>query len=134
MSILCVRVWSSLIPTSIFVSKAARLIYIFYCFQLIYYLNLSHFTCVIYCVNVAGKPAGDDAKIAELLLKPGTKIMMMGTREEEINNVKEPPQGSDSAVVNDFDIEEDEIAIENRCFYVLVSDVMLSHEYLQLVP
>ena len=31
-----------------------------------------------------GKPAGDDMRLGDLNLKPGTKIMMMGTREEEI--------------------------------------------------
>jgi len=64
--------------------------------------------------NFIGKPPGDDAKLADLSLKPGTKIMMMGTREEVLENILQPPDSSQSDVVNDFDIEEDEIAIQNR--------------------
>ena len=41
------------------------------------------------------------------------KIMMMGTREEELAGVMEPPSTSVD-VVNDFDIEDDEIAIQDR--------------------
>lgn len=31
-----------------------------------------------------GKPAEDDVKLGSLKLKPNTKIMMMGTREESL--------------------------------------------------
>jgi len=51
--------------------------------------------------------------LSELSLKPGMKIMMMGTREEELAHVLEPPSASVD-VVNDFDIEDDEIAIRDR--------------------
>lgn len=60
-----------------------------------------------------GKVPDDTVKIGDLNLKKGTKIMMMGTREEEITKVSEPPEDMPE-VLNDFDIEEDEIAIENR--------------------
>ncbi|XP_060555467.1 ubiquitin-like domain-containing CTD phosphatase 1 [Ruditapes philippinarum] len=60
-----------------------------------------------------GKVADDSVVLGDLKLKPGTKIMMMGTREEEITKIVEPPPDLPE-VVNDFDIEEDEIAIENR--------------------
>ena len=39
-----------------------------------------------YCVNwfILGKPPGDDVKVGMLSLKPGMKIMMMGTAEENL--------------------------------------------------
>ncbi|XP_052772795.1 ubiquitin-like domain-containing CTD phosphatase 1 [Mya arenaria] len=60
-----------------------------------------------------GKPADDATQLSALILKPGAKIMMMGTREEEISKVVEPPPDIPD-VVNDFDIEEEEVAVENR--------------------
>ena len=39
--------------------------------------------------------------------------MMMGTREEELAKVAEPPADLPE-VVNDFDIEDDEVSVENR--------------------
>ena len=39
--------------------------------------------------------------------------MMMGTREEEIAGVIEPPN-MPTDVLNDFDIEDDEVAVEDR--------------------
>lgn len=35
---------------------------------------------------IIGKPADDDVKLGALKLKPNTKIMMMGTREESLVN------------------------------------------------
>jgi len=65
-----------------------------------------------------GKPAADDAVLGEIKLKPNTKLMMMGTREEEIEKIIEPPEDLPE-VLNDFDLEEDdEIAIENRDVYL----------------
>lgn len=37
-------------------------------------------------VYIIGKPADDDVKLGALKLKPNTKIMMMGTREESLVN------------------------------------------------
>jgi len=71
---------------------------------------LHHVTCVLL---FPGKPATDDVKLSELSLKPGMKVMMMGTREEELASVIEPPSLPDD-VVNDFDIEDDEVAIQYR--------------------
>ena len=62
---------------------------------------------------VSGKQSADDVKLSELSLKPGMKIMMMGTREEELASVLEPPS-TPADVANDFDIEDDEIAIQDR--------------------
>ncbi|XP_056118237.1 ubiquitin-like domain-containing CTD phosphatase 1 isoform X3 [Rhinichthys klamathensis goyatoka] len=61
-------------------------------------------------LKVKGKPADDEVKLGDLKLKPNTKIMMMGTREE---NVLAPPPENDD-VVNDFDIEEEVTEVENR--------------------
>ncbi|CAG2191566.1 UBLCP1 [Mytilus edulis] len=64
-----------------------------------------------------GKPPDDTVLLTDMKLKPNTKLMMMGTREEELDKVKEPPPDLPE-VINDFDIEEDEIAIENREEYL----------------
>ncbi|KAK6186193.1 hypothetical protein SNE40_008280 [Patella caerulea] len=64
-------------------------------------------------LKVKGKLPDKEIQLSSLHLKPKTKLMMMGTREEELAKVAEPPEDIPE-VVNDFDIEEDEIAIENR--------------------
>uniref|UniRef100_A0AAQ4R9I6 Ubiquitin-like domain-containing CTD phosphatase 1 n=3 Tax=Gasterosteus aculeatus aculeatus TaxID=481459 RepID=A0AAQ4R9I6_GASAC len=64
-------------------------------------------------LKVKGKPAEDVVKLGALKLKPNTKIMMMGTREESLEEVLAPPPENDD-VVNDFDIEEEVIEVENR--------------------
>uniref|UniRef100_A0A8C2WTR4 Ubiquitin-like domain-containing CTD phosphatase 1 n=1 Tax=Cyclopterus lumpus TaxID=8103 RepID=A0A8C2WTR4_CYCLU len=64
-------------------------------------------------LKVKGKPAEDEVKLGSLKLKPNTKIMMMGTREESLEEVLAPPPENDD-VVNDFDIEEEVIEVENR--------------------
>ncbi|CAB1353037.1 unnamed protein product [Coregonus sp. 'balchen'] len=58
-------------------------------------------------LKVKGKPAEDEVKLGSLKLKPNTKIMMMGSREESLEDVLAPPPENDD-VVNDFDIEEEE--------------------------
>ncbi|XP_002734938.1 ubiquitin-like domain-containing CTD phosphatase 1 [Saccoglossus kowalevskii] len=60
-----------------------------------------------------GKPPDDDMQLSVLKLKPNSKIMMMGTREEAIQAITEPPPDV-GEVVDDFDIEEDVVLIENR--------------------
>ncbi|XP_043925289.1 ubiquitin-like domain-containing CTD phosphatase 1 [Protopterus annectens] len=64
-------------------------------------------------LKLKGKPADDDVKIGTLKLKPNTKIMMMGTREESLEDVLAPPPDSDE-VINDFDIEDEVVEVENR--------------------
>uniref|UniRef100_M3ZE33 Ubiquitin-like domain-containing CTD phosphatase 1 n=1 Tax=Xiphophorus maculatus TaxID=8083 RepID=M3ZE33_XIPMA len=64
-------------------------------------------------LKIKGKPAEDEVKLGSLKLKPNTKIMMMGTREESLEDVLAPPPDNDD-VVNDFDIEEEVIEVENR--------------------
>ncbi|CAG08865.1 unnamed protein product [Tetraodon nigroviridis] len=64
-------------------------------------------------LKVKGKPAEDEVKLGSLKLKPNTKIMMMGTREESLVEVLAPHPENDD-VVNDFDIEEEVIEVENR--------------------
>ncbi|MGH0158308.1 UNVERIFIED_CONTAM: hypothetical protein FKN15_051943 [Acipenser sinensis] len=64
-------------------------------------------------LKVKGKPAEDDLKLGTLKLKPNTKIMMMGSREESLEDVLAPPPENED-VVNDFDIEEEVIEVENR--------------------
>ncbi|XP_012500239.1 PREDICTED: ubiquitin-like domain-containing CTD phosphatase 1 [Propithecus coquereli] len=59
------------------------------------------------------KPAENDVKLGALKLKPNTKIMMMGTREESLEDVLGPPPDNDD-VVNDFDIEDEVVEVENR--------------------
>ncbi|KAM5172127.1 ubiquitin-like domain-containing CTD phosphatase 1 isoform 2-T2 [Mantella aurantiaca] len=61
----------------------------------------------------SGKPAENDVKLGVLKLKPNTKIMMMGTREESLEEMMAPPPENDD-VINDFDIEEEVVEVENR--------------------
>uniref|UniRef100_A0A8C5PBH0 Ubiquitin-like domain-containing CTD phosphatase 1 n=1 Tax=Leptobrachium leishanense TaxID=445787 RepID=A0A8C5PBH0_9ANUR len=60
-----------------------------------------------------GKPAENNLKLGVLKLKPNTKIIMMGTREESLEDVLGPPPDNDD-IVNDFDIEEEVVEVENR--------------------
>ncbi|XP_017347269.1 ubiquitin-like domain-containing CTD phosphatase 1 isoform X2 [Ictalurus punctatus] len=64
-------------------------------------------------LKIRGKPADDGTKLGLLKLKPNTKIMMMGSREESLEDILAPPPESDD-VINDFDIEEEVIEVENR--------------------
>ncbi|KTG42896.1 hypothetical protein cypCar_00037921 [Cyprinus carpio] len=64
-------------------------------------------------LKVKGKPADNDVKLGDLKLKSNTKIIMMGTREESLEDVLAPPPENDD-VVNDFDIEEEVTEAENR--------------------
>ncbi|XP_015759471.1 PREDICTED: ubiquitin-like domain-containing CTD phosphatase 1 [Acropora digitifera] len=68
-----------------------------------------------------GKNAQDDVRLSALNLKPSNKIMMMGTREENLAEVIAPSdEVVNNQVVNDFDIEEDEIQIENKYAAILM--------------
>ncbi|XP_063963550.1 ubiquitin-like domain-containing CTD phosphatase 1 isoform X2 [Lytechinus pictus] len=64
-----------------------------------------------------GKPPGDDVQLCALNIKPNTKIMMMGTREETIIAANAKPTDI-GEVVDDFDIEDEEVATENREEYL----------------
>ncbi|XP_041477792.1 ubiquitin-like domain-containing CTD phosphatase 1 [Lytechinus variegatus] len=64
-----------------------------------------------------GKPPGDDIQLCALNIKPNTKIMMMGTREETIIAANAKPTDI-GEVVDDFDIEDEEVATENREEYL----------------
>nr|CAG4644979.1 EOG090X0A5K [Leptodora kindtii] len=64
-----------------------------------------------------GKSAEDGVKLASLDLKPGFKIMMMGSLEEDITAATTAPENVDQ-VVNDLDLTEEEVALENREEYL----------------
>ncbi|KAE8738727.1 hypothetical protein FOCC_FOCC015773 [Frankliniella occidentalis] len=71
-------------------------------------LNLKH----------KGKIPENDVHLSALNIKPGFKIMMMGSLEEEIEAVSLPPEDLPD-VVNDFDIpEEEEVDVCNREVYL----------------
>lgn len=59
----------------------------------------------------------DEMSLAALKLRPNMKLILMGTKEEQIQMISETPTDIPE-VVNDFDIEEAEIAIENREEYL----------------
>jgi len=62
-----------------------------------------------------GSQLSSDVPLSELSLTASTKIMMIGTREEEIAQVNEPP-ADQTEVINDLDIGDDEeIEVSNRC-------------------
>lgn len=58
-------------------------------------------------LKLKGKPATDDAVFRDLNVKPGAKIMMMGTKEETIEEAVKPPEELPE-VVDDFDVGDDE--------------------------
>lgn len=60
------------------------------------------------------KPASDEALVKDLNVKPGAKIMMMGTKEEAIEEAVKPPEDLPE-VVDDFDIgdEDDEVPVKD---------------------
>ncbi|KAF5298155.1 hypothetical protein FQA39_LY02579 [Lamprigera yunnana] len=64
-----------------------------------------------------GKTPEDECRLCQLKLKAGFKIMMMGSLEEDIAQVNTTPADMPE-VVNDFDIEEEEVAIENKDIYL----------------
>jgi hypothetical protein len=47
-------------------------------------LTLNNKHSLIKFLFIVGKPPSDDVLLADMKLKPNTKIMMMGTREEEL--------------------------------------------------
>ncbi|XP_060792494.1 ubiquitin-like domain-containing CTD phosphatase 1 [Neoarius graeffei] len=65
-------------------------------------------------LKIRGKQADDDTKLGLLKLKPNSKIMMMGSREESLEDILAPPPPESDDVINDFDIEEEVIEVENR--------------------
>lgn len=69
-------------------------------------------------LKASGGPANDATLISDLNLRPNSKIMMMGSKEEDIAQASERPEGLPE-VVNDLDIpEEAEIAIQNQSEYL----------------
>ncbi|XP_041369475.1 ubiquitin-like domain-containing CTD phosphatase 1 [Gigantopelta aegis] len=63
--------------------------------------------------KIKGNQLTDDLILSSLKLKPNSKIMLIGSTEDELAKVAEPPSDIPE-VINDFDIEEEEIAIESR--------------------
>ncbi|KAL1450190.1 hypothetical protein WDU94_002637 [Cyamophila willieti] len=70
-------------------------------------LNLKH----------AGKSPSDDVKLSETNVTEGFKLMVMGSLEESIQEASSKPLGIPD-IVDDFDIEEDQVAIENKDIYL----------------
>jgi len=66
-------------------------------------------------LKAKGKAATDDMKISTLGLKTNFKLMMMGSLEETIAETQSKPENLPE-VINDFDIEEEEVAIQDREF------------------
>ncbi|XP_062517373.1 ubiquitin-like domain-containing CTD phosphatase 1 isoform X1 [Corticium candelabrum] len=65
-----------------------------------------------------GKEADDVRKLIDVGVQNGMKIMMMGTREEDMKvEVLSPPEHLQTEVVDDFDIE-DEMQIQERPEYL----------------
>lgn len=63
------------------------------------------------------KTADDECRISQLKLKPGFKIMMMGSLEEDIAEASKAPENLPE-VINDLDIEDEEVAIESQEIYL----------------
>ncbi|XP_025094562.1 ubiquitin-like domain-containing CTD phosphatase 1 [Pomacea canaliculata] len=59
----------------------------------------------------------DSSQLSTMMLKPNMKLTLIGTRAEDIDEVRDPPADMPE-VINDFDIEDEEVAIENREEYL----------------
>ncbi|XP_033209304.1 ubiquitin-like domain-containing CTD phosphatase 1 [Belonocnema kinseyi] len=64
-----------------------------------------------------GKAAQDEDTIGMLEIKKGFKLMLMGSREEDIAEVSQAPENLPD-VINDLDIEEEEVEIEKAEVYL----------------
>ncbi|CAD5116738.1 DgyrCDS5593 [Dimorphilus gyrociliatus] len=64
-----------------------------------------------------GKPALDNSMLSDLNIKPGQKFMMMGSKEEVLEEASKKPENQPE-VVDEFDIEEDEIPVEAQEIYL----------------
>lgn len=64
-----------------------------------------------------GSQAGDNVQLSQLRLKPRMKIMMIGNLEQVIADASAPPEDL-PVVVNDFDIEEEDVAVENKDIFL----------------
>lgn len=66
-------------------------------------------------LKLKGKTPGDEVLLGELKMKDNMKVMMMGSTEEEIEEVQTAPP-EDDEVINDLDIaadEDEEVKLEN---------------------
>ncbi|KAK7111106.1 ubiquitin-like domain-containing CTD phosphatase 1 [Littorina saxatilis] len=59
----------------------------------------------------------DSSQLSSMMLKPNMKLTLIGTRADVIAEVREPPPDLPE-VINDFDIEDEVIALENREEYL----------------
>ncbi|XP_078033434.1 ubiquitin-like domain-containing C-terminal domain phosphatase 1 [Augochlora pura] len=73
-----------------------------------------------------GKAAQDADIIGKLGLRPGFKLMLMGSTEEDIAEVSHAPKDMPD-VVNDLDIEEEEVEIENAEIYLSKIQKRIEH-------
>ncbi|XP_059469569.1 ubiquitin-like domain-containing CTD phosphatase 1 [Neocloeon triangulifer] len=64
------------------------------------------------------KAKDDCIVLSTLKLKPGFKIMLMGSLEEDVLAAAPPPEEEMPEVVNDLDIEDEEVAIEKKEVYL----------------
>ena len=68
-------------------------------------------------IFISGKAAQDEDTIGMLGIKKGFKLMLMGSREEDIAEVSQAPENLPD-VINDLDIEEEEVEIEKAEVYL----------------
>lgn len=73
-----------------------------------------------------GKAAQDEDLIGKLDLRPGFKLMLMGSREEDIAEVSRAPENMPD-VVDDLDIEEEEVEIEKAEVYLSKIQKRIDH-------
>ncbi|XP_011311400.1 ubiquitin-like domain-containing CTD phosphatase 1 [Fopius arisanus] len=70
-------------------------------------------------LRLRGKLAEDEQTIGSIGLKPGFKLVLMGSREEDIAEASNPPENM-SEVVNDLDNDQEgeEVVVENAEVYL----------------
>ncbi|XP_017878164.1 ubiquitin-like domain-containing CTD phosphatase 1 isoform X2 [Ceratina calcarata] len=69
-------------------------------------------------LRTKGKASQEEETLVNLGMKPGFKLMLMGSREEDIAEARRAPKDLPD-VINDFNTEEDELEVENAMLCLL---------------
>jgi len=80
----------------------------------------------------SGQMASNSTLLDDLNYKPATKIMLMGTVEEKIDDVNKKPENLPE-VVDDFDIDKEEVSIQNREEYLIKIEKRVKEYKIQIL-
>lgn len=108
-------------------SRFSVLLFFLFYFFLLFFLNsiiifvylskINKIVIIYLYIFYLGKAAQDEDTIGKLSIKPGFKLMLMGSREEDIAEASQAPENLPD-VVNDLDVGEEEVVIEKAEIYL----------------